>query len=176
MDGGAKIRRCNRQVAHGAADSGTDQGVAPFGGGNNNLVIHTGQADLYERDGILEETLVHEACHASLDGAHSSAADWIAAQKADDSFISTYARDYPQQEDVAESFLCWLAVTYRSDRISEKDADKIKKTIPNRIAYFDRQPLLDMCPIRRQFKGTPIAGSWTYRIFNPTFVTGNHAE
>jgi hypothetical protein len=33
------------------------QGVEPFGGGNNNLLIHTGQADLYYASGILEETL-----------------------------------------------------------------------------------------------------------------------
>ena len=85
------------------------QGVRPFGGGPDHLVIHTGQADQYERDGILEETLVHEACHTSLDEAHSSAADWIAAQEADGTFISTYARDNPQREDVAESFLCYLA-------------------------------------------------------------------
>ena len=123
------------------------QGVQLFGGGNNNLVIHTGQADQYEREGILEEALLHEACHTSLDEAHSSAADWIAAQEGDKgTFISTYARDNPQREDVAESFLCYLAVRYRSARISEADADKILGAIPNRIAYFDAQPL-DMHPI-----------------------------
>jgi len=122
------------------------QGGQLFGGGNDNLLIHTGQADQYERDGILEEALVHEACHTSLE-AHNSAADWIAAQEADKgTFISTYARDNPQREDVAESYLCYLAVRYRSARISEADADKILRAIPNRIAYFDAQPL-DMHPI-----------------------------
>ena len=47
-------------------------GVQPFGGGNNNLLIHIGQADLYVADGILEETLVHEAAHTSLDAEHAS--------------------------------------------------------------------------------------------------------
>jgi hypothetical protein len=56
------------------------------------------------------------------------------------------ARKNPQREDVAESFLCYLAVRYRPDRISEADADKILGTIPNRIAYFDVLPL-DMYPI-----------------------------
>jgi len=118
------------------------QGEQLFGGANNNLLIHTDQADLYERDGILEEALVHEACHTSLDEAHHSAADWIAAQKADDAFISTYARDNPSREDVAESFLCYLAVRYRSARISDADGEKILGAIPNRIAYFDAQPLM----------------------------------
>jgi hypothetical protein len=66
------------------------QGVQPFGGGNDNLLIHTEQADQYEREGVLEETLV-PACHTSLE-AHNGAADWIAARKADGTFISTYAR------------------------------------------------------------------------------------
>jgi hypothetical protein len=121
------------------------QGLKPFGGGYNNLLIHTGQADQYEQDGILEQTLVHEACHTSLE-ADNSAAGWIAAQEADKGFISTYARDNPQTEDVAESFLCYLAVRYRSARLSKVDAGKILEAIPNRIAYFDAQPL-DMRPV-----------------------------
>src|SRR6185503_11401992 len=43
------------------------KGVYGFGGGNNNLLIHTGQGELYEADGILEETFVHESGHTSLD-------------------------------------------------------------------------------------------------------------
>jgi hypothetical protein len=69
------------------------QGVQPFGGGNNNLLIHVGQADLYVADGILEETLVHEAAHTSLDAADSASEGWLAAQAADPTFISNYARD-----------------------------------------------------------------------------------
>ena len=113
------------------------KGTQPFGGGNNNLLIHVGQADLYANDGILEETLVHEAAHTSLDAAHASAPAWIASQSADGTFISTYARDFPTREDVAESFLPYLAIRYRSDRISQSIANTIRQTIPNRIAYFD---------------------------------------
>ncbi len=54
-----------------------------FGGGNNSLLIHTEQADAYEAAGILEETLVHEAAHTSLDAEHSAAPGWLAAQQAD---------------------------------------------------------------------------------------------
>lgn len=115
------------------------QGVQPFGGGNNNLLLHTGQADLYAASGILEETLVHEAAHTSLDGAHANAAGWLAAQRADPDFISTYARDNPTREDVAESFLPYFAVRYRSDRIPAALANTITATIPNRMAYFDAQ-------------------------------------
>lgn len=122
------------------------RGTQPFGGGNDNLLIHVGQADLYAAEGILEEALVHEAAHTSLDAAHAAAPGWLAAQAADGRFISTYARDHPSREDIAESFLPYLAARYRSDRISSSLADTILRTIPNRLAYFDRQRF-DVFPI-----------------------------
>lgn len=121
-------------------------GDKPFGGGNRNLLIHTGQADSYERDGILEETLVHEACHTSLDDKHAKAPDWIAAQKADPGFISTYARDHPTREDVAETFLLWLAVRHRQERIDDKLITQVKLTVPHRLEYFD-QKKPDVSPV-----------------------------
>lgn len=122
------------------------KGTEPFGGGNNNILIHTGQSTLYEKDGILEETLVHEASHTSLDAKHSASSGWISAQEADGNFISTYARDYPQREDIAETFLLYMAIRYRSDRISQSLEDKILETILNRIMYLDDQNF-NMYPI-----------------------------
>jgi len=132
------------------------KGTQPFGGGNNNLLIHTGQTALYEADGVLEETLVHEASHTSLDATHAAAPNWLAAQTADGTFISTYAQSEPTREDIAESFLPYLAVRYRSDRISQSVADTILQTIPNRIAYFDNQsfnlyPLLTFADVSSNY-------------------------
>jgi hypothetical protein len=122
------------------------KGVELFGGGNNNILIHVGQGDLYIADGILEETLVHEAAHTSLDATHARAARWISAQSADPTFISAYARDNPFREDIAESFVPYLAIRYRGERISAELRRVIEQAIPNRIAYFDSL-LLDMYPI-----------------------------
>lgn len=91
--------------------------------------------------GILEEVLVHEGSHTSLDASHATSSRWLAAQKADGNFISTYARDNSKREDVAESFLPYLAVKYRSDRISKDLKDLINNTIPNRMKYFDNLSL-----------------------------------
>jgi hypothetical protein len=113
------------------------KGTEPFGGGNNNLLIHVGQGEQYIENGILEETLVHEAAHTSLDSYYADSAGWKAAQEADGIFISTYARDYPEREDIAESFLPYLAIRYKSDRISSELYTTITETIPNRIEYFD---------------------------------------
>lgn len=114
-------------------------GVQPFGGGNRNVLIHTGQADQYVAQGILEETLVHEASHTSLDDDHAASTGWRAAQTSDPAFISTYARDNPTSEDIAETFLTWLMVRYRRDRITSTLAQQIESTVPARLAYFDRQ-------------------------------------
>jgi hypothetical protein len=122
------------------------KGTNPFGGGNNNLLIHTEQADDYISDGILEETLVHEASHTSLDADHAESEGWIAAQNADPDFISTYARDNPKREDIAETFLVWLAVRHRPNRISDKLKQTIEATNPNRLVYFDEQDF-DFFPI-----------------------------
>lgn len=121
-------------------------GTNPFGGGNNNLLIHTGQADEYVNDGILEEVFVHEAAHTSLDADHAEDPSWLAAQQADPEFISTYANDNPNREDIAESYLLYLALRHRADRISQDLATTIAETIPNRIQYFDDHPI-DLYPI-----------------------------
>lgn len=113
------------------------KGTELYGGGNRSILIHTGQTAIYENDGILEETLIHEAAHTSLDADHATAAAWRAAQTADATFISDYAKEYPEREDIAESYLMYLAVTFRADRISEENKRKIETAIPNRIAYFN---------------------------------------
>ena len=70
----------------------------------------------------------------------------MTAQGADDAFISTYARDYPDREDLAESFLLYMALRHRSDRISATLSNTISRTIPNRIAYLKGLDL-EMNPI-----------------------------
>ena len=122
------------------------KGVEAFGGGNDNILIHTGQSLLYEDDGILEETLVHEATHTSLDPDHKDAPGWLAAQQVDPTFISTYAQDNAEREDLAESYLMFIAVRYRRDRISDELAEQIMATMPHRMAYFSSLDL-DMHPI-----------------------------
>ena len=58
---------------------------------------------------------------------------WKEAMIADDCAISEYARDQPDTEDFAETMECFLAVTFRSERISETLRAKIEDTIPHRL-------------------------------------------
>ena len=122
------------------------RGDEPFGGGNRALLVHADRGEQYRQRGILPEILVHEGVHASLDSAHADAPGWLAAQAADPTFISTYARDHPGREDLAESFSAWLAVRHRRDRITEGMAGTITSAIPHRLAYFDSLDL-NLCPV-----------------------------
>jgi hypothetical protein len=103
------------------------------------MSLNTDYGAEIEAQGNLEELFIHEGSHASLDGYHANAREWICAENDDRKFISTYSRDNPGREDVAESVLPWLAVTYRSSRINQNDANTVKRTIPNRISYFNRK-------------------------------------
>ena len=64
------------------------KGVNLWGGGNNNILIHTGAALEYERYDMIEEILIHEAAHTSLDSYHANNNDWLDAQRKDNHFIS----------------------------------------------------------------------------------------
>lgn len=122
------------------------RGDEAFGGGNRSLLVHTDRGEQYRQQGVLPEVFVHEGVHTSLDSTHADAPGWLAAQTADPTFISTYARDYPDRDDLAESFSAWLAVRHRRDRITEGMADTITAAIPNRLAYFDSLDL-NLCPV-----------------------------
>ncbi len=82
-------------------------GVEPFGGGNRNLLIHEGQAALYRVDGILEETFVPRGLPYLARCATPCVGGMAGGQSSDGEFLSTYARDNPRREDVAETFLMW---------------------------------------------------------------------
>ena len=112
-----------------------------WGGGNNDILIHT---DYYTGNFLkcVEEVMMHEAGHTSLDptwGGSVKKNPWKKAAKADDKFISQYAKDFPEREDVAETIQAWIAARCKSDRISKSTYKKITKGIPNRLKYLDEQ-------------------------------------
>ncbi len=115
------------------------QGDAAWGGGFNRIIIHTGRTARYQGNGWLEEVIMHEAVHTALDPYHRVSDGWLAAQAADSDFISGYARENPNREDVAESFPMWVALRFREDRISARLATTIRSRIAHRLAYFDAQ-------------------------------------
>ena len=121
------------------------KGKESFGGGNFNVLVYTDSADDWEKQDLLEEVFIHEAGHAAMDMFYKETDDWIESQKADGRFISSYAEENPEREDLAESLMFYLAVRYRADRISPELRDSILAAIPNRIKFFDSLNL-DMYP------------------------------
>jgi hypothetical protein len=156
-----QIPHCIRSGLTGAV---IHDGVNPWGGGDP-LTIHHGQGLAYERQGIVTETMIHESTHAGFDRQYYTA-DWAAAARADGNYISTYARDNPTREDHSESFLCWLVIRYKKDRIPAADYTKINAAIPNRIKWYDS----------KNFKLSPvIAGTTTIAPAKPRAGTGSIA-
>ncbi len=110
---------------------------ADWSAGSGEINIHHGN---YEADlalGILEESMIHEGAHLALDALHERAPGWRRAQERDDAFISDYAATFPRTEDVAESFVTYLAMTSDPDRVPDTVRRQIAATIPARLAYFD---------------------------------------
>lgn len=63
---------------------------------------------------------------------------WQDAVKADIEYISEYAKEKPDSEDVAESLVSWVALRCHQSRQEVENVDMIKNRIPNRLEYFDR--------------------------------------
>jgi hypothetical protein len=51
-------------------------GVYPWGGGNDSILIHTGQGQIYIDQKCLDETLFHEATHTSVDAEMYKLSAW----------------------------------------------------------------------------------------------------
>ena len=113
-------------------------GYEPAGGGNSSILIHTDFADRHEP--FLEEIFIHEAAHTSLDWDWAGVVNrekWQAAANADTGYISQYGADYPDREDVAESYGAFvLHEMARTNPTLRAEAERIGLAIPNRLEYF----------------------------------------
>ena len=84
-----------------------------------------------------EELFIHESVHLSIDPYVYGQQGWIDAVNLDGNFLSTYAKDNPDSEDVAETFQAYIAVKYFPERISNSLRDTILSVCLNRFKYFD---------------------------------------
>ena len=114
------------------------KGYHDWGGGNYDILFHTGS-----KYGVCEEEVImHESGHTSLDwdwGGSVNSSQWKKAAKADSMFISEYAKQYPDSEDVAETINWWIAVRCKPGKLSNSTYKKIVEGIPNRLKYLDKQ-------------------------------------
>ena len=114
------------------------KGNKDWGGGNNDILIHTG----HKIDNCGEEIMLHEGGHVSLDWQFGGLVDsklWKKAAKADGIYISKYAKRFSKREDVAETISWWIGVRCFPKRINPSNYQKILETIPHRLEYLDKQ-------------------------------------
>ena len=120
----------------GIARLGVHGGDEAFHAGTGGIVVYTGMADQRETYAHLEESLFHEAVHASWDDQHRLSDGWVAAQAADGGFLTDYAAERPDREDLAESALFAFAILHHPDRFPPVDTADTLQAIPHRIAYI----------------------------------------
>jgi hypothetical protein len=128
-------RSCRTQVDALWIHSGNES----LGGGNRSILIHS---DFANGDpAFIEEALLHECAHTSLDYAWQGTVDrakWDDQVARDLGFISTYAADNPTREDVAESFVPYLAWKLgAASGYTAAQLDAISRQIPHRLSYLD---------------------------------------
>jgi len=106
-----------------------------------NITFHTGWLNnIVETrpDGDrTEELFIHEAAHLSIDPYVYGQQGWIDAVNLDGNYLSTYAKDNPDSEDIAETFQAYIAVKYFPERITSSLRDTILSICLNRFKYFD---------------------------------------
>ena len=118
------------------------KGNPSWAGGNGYAIIHT-NTFIKENKKYIEESMFHELVHVSLDwhwGTKSIEEDmWLNAISTDKYYVSDYAWQYPNREDLAETVLWWYASRCKEDRISKKNYEKVNKFLSNRFKYLDEQ-------------------------------------
>lgn len=147
---------------HGAANNNN---ITYYAINNQYVVVYSDNFDRNYYGGTYEEMLFHELTHIYIDnffvyGNSKYNKQWVEAKNADNFYISGYASNNPNTEDISETFLLYFAITYCREHIKQYtpcfienlDEYAIKK-IPNRIKLFDdliSNENLDMTPFKKQ--------------------------
>ena len=124
-------------LREGIVQFGIHKGDRSFHGGPGKIFMYQDKASLRMAQNKLEESILHEAVHAAFDTRWGDDPDWRAAQQADPGFVTRYAADNPDREDLAESVLFALALLRHPGRIPPVDSADILRAIPHRIRVIE---------------------------------------
>jgi len=100
------------------------------------FVLYSQNIDRRVSTNDLEETIFHEAVHATLDIPLAASDDWRAAQRADADAITVYASRNLAQEDLAESALFAYAMIATPGRLPDRVVAQVNARMPNRLALL----------------------------------------
>jgi hypothetical protein len=113
----------------------------------NFFVLYSDNMDVRISNNDLEETVFHESVHASLDLTHSATVAWKKAQTDDVNFITNYAMDNPNLEDLAETTLFAYTMILYPGRLSANIETWAKTHIPNRLNYIKTKIFPNLVPV-----------------------------
>ena len=122
----------------GIKQFGIHKGKEGFHGGPGKIFMYQEQADLRVSQNKLEESILHESVHASLDALWRDSAEWRAAQIADQAFVTRYAARFPAREDLAESALFAYGLLRYPGRIPPVDSADIIAAMPARLEVLSK--------------------------------------
>jgi hypothetical protein len=114
------------------------KGRKGFHAGTGQIVVYAETADNRFSYKHLEESLFHEAVHASWDDDHRLSTGWINAQKMDNRFLTKYGQNSPEREDLAETALFAYAISHHPDRLPPVDTADTLNAVPQRIEYIKK--------------------------------------
>jgi len=104
---------------------------------SGTVVMGDGHTRRLRQGGWWGEVLFHECAHVSLDDQWGDHPEWRRAQAEDGGFISKYAEDNPEMEDLAETSSLWYGLRYRPERMSAELRKTVEETIPARLRFLD---------------------------------------
>lgn len=102
----------------------------------NFFVVYSQNIDVRIANNDLEETIFHESVHATLDALYLESSAWLEAQQNDDAFITQYAKDNANKEDMAETALFAYTMINYPGRLSTEIETWVHSNIPHRYAFF----------------------------------------
>lgn len=105
--------------------------------GGHLFVLYSDNIRTRIRNHDLEETVFHESVHATLDAKYLRARKWRNAQRADGAFITVYAANLPEKEDLAESALFAWTMLVHPGRLPARVEQRVRDIMPNRLAFFE---------------------------------------
>jgi hypothetical protein len=100
------------------------------------FILYSDNMDKRINTNDLEETVFHESVHASYQFMYQNDPSWLDAQAQDPTFVTDYARDNQQVEDMAESALFAYTLISHPGRLDSNIEDWLLANIPNRIEWF----------------------------------------